>query len=431
MIQWVLVFIILLWSDICFVATMKSEEIRGRHLRSANVVPKISAVMLTTSKDGATFEVGIKSALKHLVDVDKFYVITPHKDELILKYDLGERVIFVAEQIFKDGGFNFTSETVADTMISAVKEHGKYPLENGNSAFERVLWGKTGWHLQQLLKLYAGRILKLDNYVLLDGDCVWFKDTNFIAANQDSEQRPFKYLYATSTQANGAYRSSSVRINGVPFIRNEAGGFRSGVVHHMVLVKEVLESLFEVSEKLHGLPMWRILLESSALEMTCRAPSARVCGEGSTLSEYDLYFNYARTKFPQTVELRPLLWANGPRPGLLYWVDPSDEPVVPLLSADTAKYKWKSYKKSEELKVFHQQMEADRIAGFDYIGYHTYAKRRYYELHKGDLEHLCKGVAKPFNTTCSYRGLSMEELRPDRTPQNWFAGCGCFMARIG
>ena len=36
----------------------------------------------------------------------------------------------------------------------------------------------------------------------------------------------------------------------------------------------------------------------SAIGMTCRAPKTNICGAGSTLSEYELYFNYAREKFP-------------------------------------------------------------------------------------------------------------------------------------
>lgn len=58
--------------------------------------------------------------------------------------------------------------------------------------------------------------------------------------------------------------------------------------------------------------------------MTCRAPREGICGAGSTLSEYELYFNYARMVFPQTVALKPLLWANGPMPGLQYWPEVND-----------------------------------------------------------------------------------------------------------
>lgn len=417
----VLLFSIL--SNLCLLYANSSH--RQLNEVSASVVPKISAVMLTTTKDGAVFERGVRSALKHLVDVDKFYVITPSKHELSLKFkSLGERVIFVDEQ-----SFNFTGALVADTMVQSVRDRGTYPLGNGNSPFERTLWGKLPWYLQQLLKIYAGKYLNLKDYVLLDGDCVWFRDTKFIAEKQTSSIPPFRYNYATSTQIHGAYLASSKRISGVDIINAKKGKFRSGVVHHMVLVKEVLDDLFKTVETLHGLPMWQVMLNQSALEMTCMAPNTKVCAEGSALSEYELYFNFARVKYPETVELRPLLWANGPRPGLLYWPDPTDAPVVPLLSTDTAKYKWRDHKPSEVMDVFERQMEADRLAGFDYVGYHGYAKRRYFELHQEDIQQVCKGIPEPFNTSCSYRGLDQIELRPDRTPQSWFSGCGCFMAK--
>ena len=404
-------------------ATVIRRSLQGREI----VVPKLSAVLLTIAKDAAVFKRSINSALKHLVDVDKFYVVTPNKVDLSVRFqDLvaGERVIFVDE-----AKFNFSGELVADIMWKTVKEKGVYPLsEKGNSPFEGTLWGKLGWHLQQLIKVYAGKVLDLEDYVLLDGDCVWFKDVNFIAEEQTSSSPPFRYNYATSTQYHGPYVASSARISGVPTYHDK-DGWRSGVVHHMVLVKPVLNSLFEAAESLHALPMWQVMLNQSALEMTCRAPRAPVCGAGSTLSEYEMYFSYARTKFPETVKLRPLLWANGPMPGTIYWPDPNDP--IPILSSDSPKHKWlpNRHSKDEELQILERQMAADAIAGFDFIGYHGYAKRRYFELPRTDIETLCGDSKAPFNTTCSYRGLDTLELRPDRTPQDWFVDCGCYMAK--
>jgi len=402
-------------------------------------VPKLSAVMLTTAKDSYVFQRGISSALKHLVDVDKFYIITPSKEELETTHHnlvSSGRVIFIDEKTFNVAGKNLTGELVADTMLQAVRDRGRYPLRNESdplskqSQFENKLWAKISWYLQQLLKIYAGRMLSLGDYVLLDGDCVWFKDVKFIADEQTSLTAPFKYNYATSTQVHGAYLASSVRISGVPIITGRNQKHRSGVVHHMVLVKEVLDDLFETSEKLHnGMPLWKVMLTESAIEMTCHSPKPNVCADGSTLSEYELYFNYAQKKFPQTVNMRPLLWTNGPRPGMLYWPDPDDAPTVPLLSSDTMKYKWIAYKQSETISIFTRQMEADRLAGLTYVGYHGYAKRRYYELHRDDVLTLCGDAVEPFNTSCSYRGLDRVETRPDRTPEDWFRGCGCFMAK--
>jgi hypothetical protein len=32
------------------------------------------------------------------------------------------------------------------------------------------------------------------------------------------------------------------------------------------------------------------------------------------------------------------------------------------------------------MEALEKQIEADRFQGYDYVGYHAYAKRRYYEL---------------------------------------------------
>ena len=306
----------------CLGATNPEMMTRNNTTRALKEIPKISAVMLTTSKDTRVFETGLKSCLKYLVDVDKFYVITPDYKDVKEKYGaiLGERVIFVDEKI----GFPFNMEKVGDVMYNTVKEHGTYPLDDGKSQFEKTLWGKLGWFLQQLLKIYAGNVLKLEDYVLLDSDCVWHREVSFISKNQE-DGKPTKYYYTTSTQYHPPYIATMKRVAGVDtFQSSKDERFRSGVVHHMVLSKDVLSDLFETSEKLHSpLPFWQVMLNQSALEMTCRAPRAGICGAGSTLSEYELYFNFARVKHPDTVELRPLLWANGPMPGMLYWPDPA------------------------------------------------------------------------------------------------------------
>ena len=204
------------------------------------------------------------------------------------------------------------------------------------------------------------------------------------------------------------------------------------------------------------------------MEMTCRAPRAGICGGGSTLSEYELYFNYARSLYPESVVVRPLLWANGPAPGLLFWPDREDE-----LVSDGFKRSWKGHRQNEGerapaaycllssfyshrpisllavVQALEQQIQADAAQGYDYVGYHNYAKRRYYEVVGGtccattestltltlitfrsstavDLETVCRGQPAPRNTTCSWRGL---EPVGGRAPDDWFRGCACYMAQ--
>jgi hypothetical protein len=76
--------------------------------------------------------------------------------------------------------------------------------------------------------------------------------------------------------------------------------------------------------------------------------------------------------------------------------------------------------------AFEEQVKADRLQGYDYVGYHGYAKRRYYELVGPDYEELCMTAPKPSNTTCSWRGFP-ERLDKTRTAESWFRGCACFM----
>jgi len=247
-----------------------------------NNIPLLSAVMLTTGKDTRVFEKSIDSALNHLLDVDQFYVITPSYDQLKAQFKnkLGPRVIFIDESTFPFRGVN-----VSDIMYESVKQKGIYPLNNGKSQFETMLWSRIGWFLQQILKMYAGKILNLEDFVILDSDIVWLRNVYFISENNAVRSPPSsissistnssinsstnmntsnttttKYYYTTSTQYHPSYVSTSKRISGIEMFATKER-FRSGVCHHMVIAKHVLASLMETSEKQHeGMPFWQVML---------------------------------------------------------------------------------------------------------------------------------------------------------------------------
>jgi hypothetical protein len=203
-----------------------------------------------------------------------------------------------------------------------------------------------------------------------------------------------------------------------------------------------------------------------------------ICGAGSTLSEYELYFNYARAKYPETVKLRPLFWTNGPSPGLLFWPQPTY-----TLKSDGGKGQWMHHRqwqgkdskssRNDELnslihllcvrlfvfavpEILDKQMAADREQGYDYVGYHAYAKRRYSEMVGEDLNFLCANVSVPHNSTCSWREYDEYETAwrkkhniPEskdekkggegeftkipapgmRNISDYFRGCACWMAK--
>lgn len=384
---------------------------------------EISAVVVTAGKDSKVFLKSIENSLNYLTDVNLFYIICPHPEELKKKMENTmihntqhkHRVVFINDNIFP-----FNANNVSQIMIETVKQRALYPLD-GSSPFEKMLWGKSGWFLQQLLKFYAGSILNLTDYVILDADVVWFQETKFIASNH-------QYYYASSCQYHAPYLAVIPRITGCPLFEDQPV-WRSGIVHHMVFVRYVLESLITTAEKFHGIPFWKILLNVSALEMTCRAPKTSICGAGSTLSEYELYFNYARKYYPETVSLRPLLWTNGPAPGLLY--KPDVRPPRRIVS-DSHKQSWASHRQSEVVSVLEKQMLADAAQGYHFVGYHSYAKRRYSEMVGGDLKALCGTATVVANTTCSWNGYELSrslnlhsvKIKPD----DWFRGCACYLS---
>eukprot|EP01041_Mallomonas_annulata_P012505 gene12505-26344_t len=317
------------------------------------ILANLDAVILTVGKDSLVFEKSVQSALLYLVDIRFVYVICPSAIALEKRVGpaLGPRVKFVDESIFP-----FSKSDVSRVMVDAVRTKGLYPL-TGSSEFEKSLDGKGGWFFQQILKFYAGLVIPgLGDYVLLDGDLVWLKNVSFI--NRNATQQP-NYFYATSSQYHADYFAVMKVVTGLDRA-DPAGVHRSGIVHHMVICKHVLQALFAMVETLHSssssastpippiirlnrtiamtttmttttstsslssplssnLSFWEILMAASALQLTCAAPKNKLCGAGSTLSEYEIYLHYARQKFPDTVTLRPLAWANGPRPGMLYW----------------------------------------------------------------------------------------------------------------
>lgn len=227
-----------------------TSKILTSYINPHNESTSLSGVMLTVGKDAMVFKISIKSALKNLVDINRFYVITP--DPIKLKESMGDfqssRVIFVDESVFP-----FNKDTVCDVMLQTVREIGKYPLDKGKSIFENILWQRAGWFLQQLLKLYAGIVLKLEDFVLLDSDIVWYKEVRFINKTSSS------YFYAYSSQYHPSYRSSMRLILGLD---HTPGQYYSGICHHMVIKKDVLSALSKRAELLHGgLPLWQVYLK--------------------------------------------------------------------------------------------------------------------------------------------------------------------------
>lgn len=209
----------------------------------------IDAVVLSHLNNQA-FNLSISSALKYLIDVNTIYVIAQDQklEDKFGSY-FGSRVRFVSES-----NFPWTSRHVQRVLYEAVKlKNPNYPL-TGSSEFEKWIEERSGWYLQQLMKLHAGEVLGLGDYVVLDADLCWFKPIAFIA-NQSGDF--LTYYYTPSNQQHSSYYRTMKSILQIEPKLTPSNIHYSGISHHMVFSKHVLQSLRDrVKELHHGRSFW-------------------------------------------------------------------------------------------------------------------------------------------------------------------------------
>jgi len=147
---------------------------------------------------------------------------------------------------------------------------------------------RAGWYLQQLIKLYASRVIPdlSDKYLVIDADTFFMKPTQFII--DDCCAYNFGLEYHTP------YFEHMHRMNS-GFVRHAN---KSGICHHMMFETKYLGEIFNIIETEHGKPFWKVFLEQ-VQDI-----------DGSGASEYELYFNYMVGNHPDKIIIRELKWKN-------------------------------------------------------------------------------------------------------------------------
>jgi hypothetical protein len=153
---------------------------------------------------------------------------------------------------------------------------------------------RNGWYLQQLLKLYAWKYIPgiLDTYLVVDSDTFFVKPTTFI---QDS-----KCLYATGSEYHVPYFQHMERLH--PNFRRATSS--SGICHHMMFQTKYLKQMIKLVEDHHGnkLEFWEVFLT--------QVNPTQIPYSGA--SEYEIYFHFMVSNYPESIEIRQLNWANSP-----------------------------------------------------------------------------------------------------------------------
>lgn len=148
---------------------------------------------------------------------------------------------------------------------------------------------RIGWILQQLLKLYAPFVIPgiSSNVLVLDADVVFLNSVRFM--NEKGEP-----LFHPATELHPPYFDHAARLlDGLKRVHPKY----SGVAHHMLLQRPVLEDLFSLISLQHKREPWKAICN-------CIDPA-----EFSCISEYEIYFNFALLRTDQA-RIEEILWTN-------------------------------------------------------------------------------------------------------------------------
>lgn len=332
-----------------------------------------ACVPTAPSKDMKVFASSLASLAEHAVDIESIHVVSrksPEVDRVIAAVNArrhrGRPENFV--KWFDEDGGHFPFD------YASIKRH----LETRSGAHHAGSYQyAVGWYLQQLLKLYCGRgIARADagggpgnwtaedvarapdrDTLIVDSDVVLLRDVAFVHGTANSAGRcDATYAYAFSRESHGLYYDTNKKLlgddDGKP-LPDAAGRDISGVVHHMAMRADVLAALDARVSALHGAPLYDALLR----------PAVGVVAEAhrNAFSEYQFYFHYARRAFPASVAVRQLYWANGPGPKTIVECEAADGwPAGAQRGA----------RDDADIRAI------DFKAGYDYVAYHSYAKRR-------------------------------------------------------
>jgi Family of unknown function (DUF6492) len=154
--------------------------------------------------------------------------------------------------------------------------------------------GRAGWYIQQLLKLYAFRVIPgiLPHALLFDADCVICRPVSFFRGGKI-------LLDWSEKQGHEAYFTHARAIMGDLFQQPDPE--KSGITDHMMVHQPVMEGLLQKIESRGNDEAWRLFLKAVN-------PAQR---DYSGMSEYEIYYNYALTWFWEDYETRQLTRGMG------------------------------------------------------------------------------------------------------------------------
>lgn len=181
------------------------------------------------------------------------------------------RVIVVSKEKITDEAEWFDESKYPFSFSDVERE-----LINGEKSRKVKLkeFNRVGWYYQQLLKFYSAYVIEdiSENILILDADSIFFKPVSFIN-KKGAAKFSFSHQYVKS------YFDHAFKF--VPHLKRVFD--ISGICHHMLFQKPVLDNLFNIVETAHGKPLWKAFCHLISTQNLYFVGA----------SEYETYFNFA------------------------------------------------------------------------------------------------------------------------------------------
>ena len=230
----------------------------------------IDVVIPAAEKDMATLNMCIKGIRKNCDQVGRIIVVS--------------REPFTNQaEWFPEAEYPFDKQAVALELF-----HGNHMAA---AAYENHNAQKLGWYYQQLLKLYAPFVIPniSSNVLLLDADTIFLNKVDFLSPSSAA-------LYNVGSEYHRPYFRHAARL--LPGLKRVFPAY-SGICHHMLLQRNILEELFQAVEATHKREFWKAFCSCVDQQDLYR--------QGA--SEYEIYFNFIFSR-SANVQIQKLKWKN-------------------------------------------------------------------------------------------------------------------------
>ncbi len=229
----------------------------------------MDVVVLSCEKDLETLEYCLKGIKENVIPKPRRIIV------------ISEKKLTENAQWFDEKQFPFSKSDVSKELL----------YDDPEKIVQHTVGGRVGWYYQQLLKLYAYKVIPgiADNVLIVDSDTVFLKPVQILNKYNTG-------LYATGKEKHQPYFIHMNKL--IPGLKRVFPKY-SGIVHHMLFQKEVLDDLFSTIENQHQCSAWKAmchLVDSKSLYK-------------SGFSEYEIYFNFLFSK-KSNVQIKPLKWRN-------------------------------------------------------------------------------------------------------------------------